>query len=141
MKPGSGASPLFRTAAVLAALLGLSARGSPAQPPEEEAEQAPQLSCYDLVKQKGFTDEHLATQLCQGARSTAPAKCYLRLQNEGSLTDSQVLQLCQYATPEDDPAGCYIQAREKSFIETWRGVQLCQPPIQELLRYCPRYVY
>lgn len=127
--------------AVLAALLGPAARSSPQQPQEEEAEQAPQLTCYQLAVRKGLTDEYMATQLCRGARSTAPAKCYLRLQNEGSLTDSQVLQLCQFATPEDDPAGCYIQARQQSFIETWRGVQLCQPPVQELLRYCPHYVY
>ncbi|MFP2913207.1 hypothetical protein ACLESD_51030 [Pyxidicoccus sp. 3LFB2] len=138
MKTGSGTSRLFRHAAgaaVLAVLFGLTVpAGVRAQ------EQAPQLTCYRLALESGLTDEYVATQLCRGARSTAPAQCFLRVQDEGSLTQGQALQLCQFATPEDDPAACYLQARSGTFIETWRGVQLCQPPVQELLRYCPRFV-
>ncbi|WP_163997487.1 hypothetical protein [Pyxidicoccus caerfyrddinensis] len=138
MKTGSGTSRHFRHAAgaaVLAALLGAGVPGS-----ARAQEQAPQLTCYQLALDQGLTDEHLATQLCRGARSTAPARCFLKVQDEGSLTQGQSLQLCRFATPEDDPAACYLQARQQSFIETWRGVQLCQPPVQEILRYCPVYV-
>jgi hypothetical protein len=101
----------------------------------------PQLSCYRLVTSSGLTDEHAATQLCRGARSSAPAQCYLRVLDEGSLTQGQALQLCQFATPEDDPAGCYLQARRQTFIQEWRAVQLCQPPVTELLRHCPVFVH
>ncbi|NMO15058.1 hypothetical protein HPC49_08295 [Pyxidicoccus fallax] len=139
MKRGSGTSRLFRHAAggsaLLATLLGL------AVPADAGAqEQAPQLTCYRMVLDSGLTNEYAATQLCRGARSTAPAQCFLRVQDEGSLTQGQAVQLCQFSTPEDDPATCYLQTRRRTFIESWRGVQLCQPPVQELLRYCPVFV-
>jgi hypothetical protein len=123
-------------AAVLAALFALGGMGT-----ARAQEQAPQLTCYRMVLDAGLTDEYSATQLCRGARSTAPADCFLRVRDEGSLTQGQAVQLCQFSTPEDDPATCYLQARRKTFIESWRGVQLCQPPVQELLRYCPRFVH
>ncbi|WP_164016621.1 hypothetical protein [Pyxidicoccus trucidator] len=135
MNSGSGTSRLFRHtagAAVLAALFGLAVPASARAP-----EQAPQLTCYRMALDNGLTDEHAATQLCRGARSTAPAQCFLRVQEEGSLTEGQAMQLCQFATPDDDPATCYLQAQRKTFIEPWRGVQLCQPPIQDVQRYCP----
>ena len=139
MKTSSGTSRLFRHvagAAALAALLGLTAPAS-----ARAQEQAPQLTCYRMALSGGLTDEHAATQLCRGARSAAPAQCFLRVQDEGSLTQGQAVQLCQFATPDDDPATCYLQARRRAFIESWRGVQLCQPPVQELLRYCPVFVH
>ena len=125
-------------AAVLAALGGL---GAPGSARAEEVMGHPQLSCYRLVTDAGLMDEHAATLLCRGARSSAPAQCFLRVRDEGSLTQGQALQLCQFATPEDDPAGCYLQARRQTFIQEWRAVQLCQPPVTELLRYCPVYVH
>ena len=140
MKRGSGTSRLFRQAAggsaVLAALSGLGAPGG-----ARGAERAPQLTCYQMARDSGLTDEHMATQLCRGARSTAPAQCYTRVLDEGSLTQSQALQLCQFATVENDPATCFLQARRDTFIESWRGVQLCQPPLRELLNYCPVFVH
>ncbi|MCY1014650.1 hypothetical protein [Pyxidicoccus sp. MSG2] len=139
MKTGSGTSRLFRHAAGTAVLAFLLVAGAPGS--AQAREQAPQLTCYQLALEEGLTDEYAATQLCRGARSTAPARCFLRVQDEGSLTEGQALQLCQFATPEDDPAGCYLEARRKSFIDTSRGVQLCQPPVQEMLRYCPVYVH
>ncbi|NTX08386.1 hypothetical protein [Myxococcus sp. CA040A] len=101
---------------------------------------APQVSCYTAASQGGLTDDYAATQLCRGARSNAPAKCFLRVQDEGSLTQAQALQLCQFATTDDDPASCYLQARSKSFGADSRILQLCQPPVTEFLRYCPVYV-
>jgi hypothetical protein len=131
-------SRLSRRAAVLAALLGL---GAPAGARAQAPDKAPQLTCYRMALDSGLTDESAATQLCRGARSTAPARCFLRVRDEGSLTQGQAVQLCQFATPEDDPASCYLQARRETFIESWRGVQLCQPPVTELLRYCPVFVH
>jgi hypothetical protein len=124
--------------AVLAALGGL---GFPESARAEESMGPPQLACYRLATDAGLTDEYAATQLCRGARSIAPAQCYARVRDEGSLTQGQALQLCQFATPDDDPAGCYLQARRQTFIQEWRAVQLCQPPVTELLRYCPVYVH
>ncbi len=145
MKTGSGTSRLFRHAAgaaVLAALFGLGSPGSARAEDEAGAVAgAPQLSCYRLVTDSGLTDEHAATQLCRGARSSAPARCFLLVRDEGSLTQGQALQPCQFATPDDDPATCYLQARRQTFIEEWRAVQLCQPPVSEALRYCPVFVH
>jgi hypothetical protein len=91
--------------------------------------EAPPLSCFRLLEESGEVDESLATQLCQGAQSTAPADCLLRLQDNGDLSIPQAVQLCQYAGPSDDPAGCYLQAREQTFIDSWRAIRLCQPAV------------
>ncbi|MCP3140879.1 hypothetical protein [Pyxidicoccus xibeiensis] len=139
MKTGSGPVRLFRHAAGAAVLASLFVLAAPASGHAGDA--APQLSCYRLALDGGLTDEYAATQLCRGARSSAPARCFLRVQDEGSLTQGQAVQLCQFATPEEDPAACYLQARRKTFLEEWRAVQLCQPPVTEFLRYCPVYVH
>ncbi|WP_244238106.1 hypothetical protein [Corallococcus terminator] len=81
--------------------------------------------------------ETLAAQLCQGARSDAPAQCFRRVQAGGFLSDPQALQLCQYATPSDDPASCFLKARTSSFLDEAQLVQLCRPPIAEMLKLCP----
>ncbi|MFY2560852.1 hypothetical protein ACN469_24820 [Corallococcus terminator] len=124
----------------LGALLLLVAPASGLAQDDDEAAVAPQVSCYSAASQGGLSDDYVATQLCRGARSDAPAKCFLQVQDEGSLTQAQALQLCQFATNEDDPAACYLQARSKSFGDDSRILQLCQPPVTEFLRYCPVYV-
>ncbi|WP_233582944.1 hypothetical protein [Corallococcus sp. CA053C] len=101
--------------------------------PDEE----PQYSCFEATREGTGTSETVAAQLCQGARSDAPAKCFQRVQEKGFLADPQALQLCQYTTPEDDPASCFLKARTSSFLDETQLVQLCRPPIAELLQFCP----
>lgn len=125
---------------VVAALLLVAPGRGLAQDDDDDEAVAPQVSCYAAASQGGLSDDYVATQLCRGARSNAPAKCFLRVQDEGSLTQGQALQLCQFATSDDDPAGCYLQARSRSFSDDSRILQLCQPPVTEFLRYCPVYV-
>ena len=96
---------------------------------------APQVSCYQRAMDGGL-DDSMATQLCRGARSASPADCFLRVQDEGSLSQSQSVQLCQLTAPDEDPAGCYIQARQQTFSEPSRVMQLCQPA----QLYCPGFV-
>ncbi len=132
MKTGSGTSRLFRPLARLTVALGTTA--APLTTAAAQAP-APQVSCYQRATDGGL-DDSSATQLCRGARSAAPADCFLRAQDEGSLTQGQAVQLCQFAAPDEDPAGCYIQARQQTFADSWRVVQLCQPAIL----YCPGYV-
>ena len=135
----------FRSVRTLAGLGGLTAwlltlaptSGLAQDDDDDEEAVAPQVACYTAASQGGLTDDYVATQLCRGARSSAPAKCFLRVQDQGSLTQAQALQLCQFATAEDDPAACYLQARSKSFGDDARLLQLCQPPVTEFLRYCP----
>ncbi|WP_426751509.1 hypothetical protein [Myxococcus sp. Y35] len=98
-------------------------------------ELAPQVSCYQRATEGGL-DDSLAAQLCRGARSSAPADCFVRAQDDGSLSQSQAVQLCQFTAPDEDPAGCYIQARQQTFSDPSRVVQLCQPAILS----CPGYV-
>ncbi|MCY1042877.1 hypothetical protein OV208_16270 [Corallococcus sp. bb12-1] len=81
--------------------------------------------------------ETLAAQLCQGASSDAPARCFRRVQAGGFLSDPQALQLCQYSTASDDPASCFLKARTSSFLDEAQLVQLCRPPIAEMLKLCP----
>ncbi|WP_141591969.1 hypothetical protein [Myxococcus sp. AB056] len=134
MKTGSGTtSRFFRpfTGAALTAVLGLV--GVPAATAAQGV--VPQVSCYQRATDGGL-DDALATQLCRGARSSTPADCFVRAQDEGSLTQSQAVQLCQFAAPDEDPAGCYIQAREQTFTAPARVLQLCQPAVQT----CPGYV-
>ncbi|MCE9672491.1 hypothetical protein LY474_32255 [Myxococcus stipitatus] len=143
MKPGSPppyppASPVIwgKGALVALALLGTPG-GARAQDAEEGEPVAPQVSCYQTAHQGGLTDESAATQLCRGARSNAPAKCFLRVQRDGSLSQGQAVQLCQFATSDDDPASCYLQAKRHSFSDDSRLLNLCQPPVTQFLRYCP----
>ncbi|AGC44922.1 hypothetical protein MYSTI_03616 [Myxococcus stipitatus DSM 14675] len=142
MTPDNSRRPLFRHLAGLGGLsllLGpLAPGGAFAQEDEAKEATAPQVSCYTAATQA--SDDYTATQLCRGARSTAPAECFLRVQKEGSLTQGQALQLCQFATSDDDPASCFLQAQSKSFGDDARLLQLCQPPVTEFLRYCPVYV-
>ncbi|WXH34145.1 hypothetical protein WA016_08156 [Myxococcus stipitatus] len=136
MTPGSLRFPVFRPLVGMGMLLGALAPGA-AFAKETEAT-APQVSCYTAATE--VSDDSTATQLCRGARSTAPADCFLRIQNEGALTQGQALQLCQFATSDNDPASCFLQAQKKSFGDDARLLQLCQPPVPEFLRYCPVYV-
>ncbi|WAM29536.1 hypothetical protein [Myxococcus sp. NMCA1] len=133
MKTGSGTSQFFRpfAGAALTAVLGL--LGVPAAAAAQGV--VPQLSCYQRATDGGL-DDSLATQLCRGARSSTPADCFVRAQDEGSLTQSQAVQLCQFAAPDEDPAGCYLQARKQTFTDAARVLQLCQPAVQN----CPGYV-
>ncbi|QQR47359.1 hypothetical protein JKA73_15420 [Myxococcus xanthus] len=133
MKTGSGTSRFFRpfAGAALIAVLGLV--GVPAAAAAQGV--VPQVSCYQRATDGGL-DDSLATQLCRGARSSTPADCFVRAQDEGSLTQSQAVQLCQFAAPDEDPAGCYIQARKQTFTAPTRVLQLCQPAVQT----CPGYV-
>ncbi|MHA7631929.1 hypothetical protein [Corallococcus sp. M7] len=117
-----------------AALLGLPAAGQLEGPPEEDASQ---YSCFEEARQGGSVTESIAAQLCQGARSDAPAKCFHRVQEGGFLADPQALQLCQYATPPDDPASCYLKARNSSFLDETQLLELCRPPIAQMLKMCP----
>ncbi|WP_244237307.1 hypothetical protein [Corallococcus llansteffanensis] len=103
------------------------------EPPED----SPQYSCFESTREGGRTSETVAAQLCQGARSDAPAKCFRRVQAGGFLSDPQALQLCQYTTPEDDPASCFLKARTSSFLDEPQLVQLCRPPMAEMLQFCP----
>jgi hypothetical protein len=116
-----------------ALLLGVPLTSQAAQ---EFAHESSPLSCFQLLEQQGEVDENIATQLCQGAQSTAPAECLLRVLDEGDLSVPNALQLCQYARPEDDPAGCYLKARAETFLESWRAVQLCRPAVN---LYYPLY--
>ncbi|ABF87060.1 hypothetical protein MXAN_3137 [Myxococcus xanthus DK 1622] len=128
MKTGIGAtSRFFRpfTGAALTAVLGLV--GVPAAAAAQGV--VPQVSCYQRATDGGL-DDALATQLCRGARSSTPADCFVRAQDEGSLTQSQAVQLCQFAAPDEDPAACYIQARKQTFTAPTRVLQLCQPAVQ-----------
>ncbi|MCP3104978.1 hypothetical protein LZ198_39545 [Myxococcus sp. K15C18031901] len=122
------------------AFAALALLGLPASVLAQDEGTAPQVSCFETVKQGGLSDEYSATQLCRGARSNAPAKCFLRVQEDGSLTQGQAVQLCQFATAQDNPASCYLQAKSKSFSDDSRLIQLCQPPVTQFLRYCPVYV-
>ncbi|WP_253997971.1 hypothetical protein [Myxococcus qinghaiensis] len=131
---------LASTGGLGALLLLVAPASGHAQDDDDDEAVAPQVSCYTAASQGGLSDDYVATQLCRGARSNAPAKCFLRVQDEGSLTQGQALQLCQFATDDDDPAACYLQARSKSFGDDSRILQLCQPPVTEFLRYCPVYV-
>lgn len=133
MKTGSGTSRFFRplAGAALSAVLGL--MGVPGAAVAKDI--MPQVSCYQRATAGGL-DDSLATQLCRGARSSTPADCFVRAQDEGSLSQSQAVQLCQFAAPDEDPAGCYIQAREQTFTDPSRVLQLCQPAVQN----CPGYV-
>ncbi|RKH17868.1 hypothetical protein D7Y13_02440 [Corallococcus praedator] len=121
-----------------ALLLGSPALGQTADPPEEGSEGSPQFSCFEELRSGGgAASETLAAQLCQGARSEAPARCFRRVQEGGFLSDPQALQLCQYATQSDDPASCFLKARTSSFLDESQLVQLCRPPIAEMLKLCP----
>ncbi|NVI97630.1 hypothetical protein HV824_05805 [Myxococcus sp. AM009] len=134
MKTGSGTSSFVRPfagAALTAAVLAF--MGVPAAAVAQGV--VPQVSCYQRATDGGLGDS-LATQLCRGARSSTPADCFVRAQDEGSLTQSQAVQLCQFAAPDEDPAGCYLQAREQTFTDPARVLQLCQPAVQS----CPGYV-
>lgn len=117
-----------------ALLLGFPARGQTREP----LEGSPQYSCFEATRAGGgAVSETLAAQLCQGARSDAPAQCFRRVQAGGFLSDPQALQLCQYAMPSDDPASCFLKARTSSFLDESQLVQLCRPPIAEMLKMCP----
>ncbi|MFB1478736.1 hypothetical protein U8525_00340 [Corallococcus sp. RDP092CA] len=116
-----------------AGLLGLPAVGQLEEPPQG----APQYSCFQAAREGSGVSESVAAQLCQGARSDTPARCFLRVQESGFLADLQALQLCQYATPSDDPASCYLKARRSSFLDETQLLQLCRPPIAEMLKLCP----
>ncbi|RKH42224.1 hypothetical protein D7X12_16280 [Corallococcus sicarius] len=123
-----------RGAVGLAALL----LGAPALSQTRELlEEGPQYSCFEATREGGATSETLAAQLCQGARSNAPAQCFRRVQEGGFLSEPQALQLCQYSTPTDDPASCFLKGRASSFLEETQLVQLCRPPIAEMLQFCP----
>ncbi|MBZ4332781.1 hypothetical protein NR800_13000 [Corallococcus interemptor] len=115
-----------------AALLGL-----PAAAQLEPLEGAPQYSCFEAARQGGSVTETVAAQLCQGARSDTPARCFHRVQEKAFLSDPQALQLCQYAQPEDDPASCFLKARASSFLDETQLLQLCRPPIAETMQLCP----
>ncbi|MBN9684449.1 MULTISPECIES: hypothetical protein [unclassified Corallococcus] len=117
-----------------AALLGLPAAAQLEGPPEQEASQ---YSCFEAAREGSGVSESVAAQLCQGARSDTPAKCFLRVQEKGFLADPQALQLCQYATPSDDPASCYLKARNSSFLDETQLLELCRPPIAQMLKMCP----
>ncbi|AEI66587.1 hypothetical protein [Corallococcus macrosporus] len=130
MKTDSGTSRFIRlwAGAALTAVLGVMGF-----PPAAVAQGVvPQVSCYQRATEGGL-DDSLAAQLCRGARSSTPAECFVRAQDEGSLTQSQAVQLCQFAAPDEDPAGCYLQARQQTFTDPSRVLQLCQPAVQ----HCP----
>ncbi|NRD53584.1 hypothetical protein D7Y27_23085 [Corallococcus sp. AB004] len=116
-----------------AALLGLPAVGQMEGPPEG----ASQYSCFEAARQGSSVSESIAAQLCQGARSDTPARCFLRVQEKGFLADPQALQLCQYAQPSDDPAACFFKARTSSFLDETQLLELCRPPIAQMLKMCP----
>ncbi|WP_375760072.1 hypothetical protein [Corallococcus exercitus] len=116
-----------------ATLLGLPVLGQLEEPPEG----APQYSCFEAAREAGVLSETNAAQLCQGARSDAPAKCFQRVQEEGFLSDPQALQLCQYAQPSDDPASCFLKARKSSFLDESQLLLLCRPLIADQLNLYP----
>ncbi|NOK18691.1 hypothetical protein HMI50_16890 [Corallococcus carmarthensis] len=116
-----------------AALLGVPALGQLEGPPEG----APQYSCFEAARAGGSVSESIAAQLCQGARSDSPARCFHRVQEAAFLEEPQALQLCQYALPSDDPASCFLKARTSSFLDESELVLLCRPPIAATLNLCP----
>ncbi|MBU8898704.1 hypothetical protein KRR26_24125 [Corallococcus sp. M34] len=106
-------------------------------PAVSRAEEPPQLSCFEAARQGGLVSDTTASQLCQGASSEAPARCFLRVQHQSFLDEPQSLQLCQYASPRDDPASCYLRTKAQTFLDEARIVQLCQPPVTQLLQHFP----
>ncbi|NOK11581.1 hypothetical protein HNS30_21295 [Corallococcus exercitus] len=118
---------------LVATLLGVPAMGQLEEPPES----APQYSCFEAAREGSGVSESIAAQLCQGARSDAPAKCFQRVQERAFLEDPQALQLCQYAQPSDDPASCFLKARRSSFVDEPQLLLLCRPLIADQMNMYP----
>jgi hypothetical protein len=95
-----------------------------AQPPQRRAAdpRAP-VQCFVQADGAGLTEAG-AAQLCSGASSAAPARCYEAARQELGITEHEGVLLCRMATSLA-PARCAIQLDDRGVLDNGSLVSYC----------------
>lgn len=115
------ASACFLLAAAIAGSACSKAAEAQAEP-APEADPVGPIRCYTVAE--GRLASLTARQLCAGAQSDAPARCFAQVEAANQLSQSQALALC-YGATSTEPAACAAQAAADGKLANQTIVQSC----------------
>lgn len=97
----------MKTLGLLLLTLGAAACAKADAQAVQQADPLGPIRCYVVADRAGLTNSS-AQQLCAGAQSDAPARCFQAADAGNQLSESQAMTLC-YGATSDAPAQCAAQ--------------------------------
>ncbi|MGE0549981.1 MAG: hypothetical protein AB7O24_22855 [Kofleriaceae bacterium] len=114
---------LINRAALLVIVLVACCTGSPAFAQSAQGDPIAPIRCHQLAAEAGLSDAD-AIQLCVGASSEAPARCFAQATDQAGASSFEAIRLCRL-TRSTAPATCATQLADTTALDTRQRISYC----------------